>query len=290
MTKNKDARELGYNDCLNREAAFKWIESASIEALHDSLHSFADFERSWMMPDVNFLRVLLVAEGTVFSPFVDSNCLSVRLENVDEFRLGELRWINMRTLFPEFYELWNFIHDAVAARSDTVWEKAHSWMTRDFNDPLGPGDLDALTYAGRHSSEGPDSAKIQAILFEWATRIIRRNTPPDDAANRAASGEMSIAEVQSLWEERHVGPYYIWSPRHGERLVCDGIIQRLAYTFDISNFEYWTNATTDEFLTGPVSGMDQIDGALWLFWTLFGPHDLISKAPASTLATWGWNL
>jgi len=286
MNDCKDIRELGFDDCLDREAVSEWLKSASLPELNSTSMALASVEHIWCFLSVEYLSILLSSEKSAYSFFVNLKLLAARLDVVDQFRFGHSQWIDMNALFPEFYELQESIREAVMSHPSDPWKKAQSILLSGLDSPASLADLDALTYAGRHNQKGIDSEKVREILFEW---VIRDRYLSDEASTKAEMGEVSIAEVKAIWKNNQIGPYRIWSPINSERLLCDGMVQRLASNFDLLGFEYWVDATAEEFLAGPTAGMAQDgDEVFWLFWTLLGTHYLVQRTPPPTLAAWGW--
>jgi V8-like Glu-specific endopeptidase len=286
MNDCKDIRELGFDDCLDREAVSEWLKSASLCELNNTLMSLANIGCIWGFLDVEDLGIILSSEKSAFSSFVNLKLLSVRLDAVDQFRFGHSHWIDMGALFPEFYELDKSIREAVMSHSSDPWEKAQSQLLGGLDRSASLADLDALTYAGRHDQREIDSEKVREILFKW---VIRDSYLSGEASIKAEKGEMSIAEIRAIWEDNLIGPYRIWAPIQSERLLCDGMVQRLASAFDLSGFEYWVDAVAEDFMNGPTSGIEQDgEGIFWLFWTLLGTPCLVNKTPSSTLYAWGW--
>lgn len=286
----EDAIDLGYPECLSREKFSGWLEQASLRDLHSLLRELNAVRTGFLLDDANALRDILLNEESAHANFTDLELLKKRLNNIDVFVRGDFGLIRVDLLFPEFDEIRNTVIESIGSSPKSVWDKGHSFLSENWRNPAGPSQLDALTYVSRHDDTHIRSQEVRDILYEWSTRIIIRGDGDEELADRAIKGDLSVGEIQAYWEEEHVYPYYIWSPHSGESIVCDGTVQRLAAEFDVSEFEFWISATSEEFTDGPVGELDQTRGLMWIFWTLFGAPSLIDETSDRTLKMWGWAL
>jgi len=289
-TLNEDAIELGYSECLDREELTRWTEHASLRELHSLLRKLNSLRTAFLLDSAPSLRGVLLDKDSAHSEFTNLNVLEKRLDNVDDFVRGDFGLIRVDLLFPEFDEIRDTVIDSISSSPESVWKKSNSFLNENWTRPAGPNELDALTYVSRHGDVHITSEQVREILYEWATRTIIRGDGDEELADRATRGDLSVGEIQSYWEENHVYPYYIWSPSDQETAVCDGVVQRLSAEFDISEFEFWVSASSQEFKEGPVGELDQVRGLIWMFWTLFGDQELVEETPDRTLKMWGWAL
>lgn len=289
-TLTEDAIELGYPECLDREELSRWMEQASLRDLHSLLRKLNSLRTAFLLDDAPSLRRILLDKGSAHSEFTNLNVLEKRLDNVDDFVSGDFGLIRVDLLFPEFDEIRDTVIDSISSSPESVWKKAHSFLNENWTSPAGPSELDALTYVSRHGDVRITSEQVRNILYEWSTRTIIRGDGDEELADRAIRGDLSVGEIQSYWEEEHIYPYYMWSPTDHEAVVCDGVVQRLSAEFDVSEYEFWVSASSQEFKEGPVGELDQVRGLIWMFWTLFGDQELVEETSDRTLKTWGWAL
>lgn len=282
-----NALDMGFEPSVLADEFDAWVARASIDDINAALMSVRRADQFGVFALHGAFRALFEGNSFFHLRFMSPDVLAERVANVDRFVTGPTRFLDLRRMLPELYEMWERLSRAAAEAPGTAWEKARSIITQEVTDLAGPGELDALRYSRRFARAHATDQVVREMLYEWATRIIRRKEPPDEAARRAARGDMPLAEVVELWTQRFHEPYYIWSPIRGERAVCDGIIGRMADAFDLSGFEFWTDPAVERFAEGPVDGMNA-DDALWLFWLLYGTNRPLRAVNPRTLFAWGW--
>lgn len=289
---NQDAIELGYSDCLDSESLQQWTSNeASLADLYRFLGSLNNLQSTFLIDDLEVLQEVLLDEDSPHAQFVEEAEIQERLDNVEDFLSpSSVKRIRVDLLLPEFDDMVDIVREAVAGSPESPWEKAHVSLISQWPRPIGPCELDAVTYASRHGGDEVSTEDVRDILYGWCTRRILRDDGDEELDERIASGEISVGQIQSIWERRDYEPYYVWTPTDGEELVYEGSVLRLAAEFNVPEFEYWIDSARDNFREGPLGDMDPVRGTLWMFWVLFGSHRLTAGVSESTLQAWGWTL
>jgi hypothetical protein len=280
----KKATQQGYENCLDSEKLREWAKSRTTEELQRYLRKIRRIQRLLALSGPVEMREILI-EGGFFSDFLRQDKIENRFKNSEDFT-NSMGMVLSNKIFPELSNINKVVYEKIESDTSNCWEKSHSWVIQNRFNSRGPSELEAWTYASRNGVDSVTSKDVKDVLYEWSTRIIRDGD--DEEAERARLGELSVGEVVSIWKQRNVGPYYIWSPDETEEPVCDGVVQRLSAEYDIQEYDFWIDATAGEFESGPEYGFDQVRAAMWMFWTLLGDHELVEETDDSTLTAWGW--